>query len=61
MYVFHLTDSRNPLTSRNHRRSHSAEASYSLPKEVGFVDDSDVQTKDDSGKALSVDLSGKYM
>lgn len=56
-YVLYSPDnqgSREALRERNHRRSHSAEASYCLPRDV---DDSDFHSKDDSGRVVSPELT----
>ena len=53
-----ITDRRSALTTKNHRRSRSADDSFLLPKQVGFVDDSDTGIRDVSDRLLSSDLSG---
>ena len=50
-----ISGSREPLREKKHRRSHSAEASYSLPTQI---DDTDLLCRDDSGRAVSPDLTG---
>ena len=53
-----ILGSRERAHGKKHRRSHSAEASYSLPPQV---DDSDLHVRDDSGRAVSPDLTGKLI
>ena len=56
-----ITDRRSALTTKNHRRSRSADDSFLLPKQVGFVDDSDTGIRDVSDRLLSSDLSGMFL
>ena len=53
--ICNIPGSRDALHEKKHRRSHSAEASYSLPTQI---DDTDLLCRDNSGRAVSPELTG---